>query len=309
MHPILHADLTTDARDAFHDLYRIFTTTTTLQRGLDLAAFAAEATPLLLVKGPLHAMQWLVAGDGTVMALSYGRMDDFTTDSIRRMEHPNPIGLFLAAGGLADARSVSDTGMLEGIHLFYEPSPVWTVQAASAGARVIAAELIDTGTAQEMLDAFYQEWCAGMEDPFFQPTDSTSWNQDESLAVETAAGLLLTAAGVCGGCYNVDATPQGLPQVKDEDGDITEALDHVTTILAALFPTSTFQGTAWEYNDGASDRASGYDERDATICVIDRATPSVHAQLQAIQTLLPRIEALPDEAVRAWQAIQTLRNT
>ena len=308
MYPILHADLTTDARDAFNDLYQSFEATKHYG-GLDLAAFAAEPQPLLLVKGPLHAMQWLVAGDGTIMALSYGRMDDFTTDPIRRMEHPNPIGLFLAAAGMADARAVPDTGALEGIQVFCEPHALWTVYAASAGARAIAAEPIDADTAQDMLDAFYQEWREGMEDPFFRPADSTSWNQDESLAVETATGLLLTAAGVAGGCYNVDATQQGLPQVKDEDGDITEVLDQVTTILAAMFPASTFQGTEWEYNDGASDRASGYDERDATICVIDRPTPSLHAQMQAMQTLLPRLEALPDDAQRAWAALQTLRNT
>jgi hypothetical protein len=295
-------ETTTEARDALTGLYESLRTP---QGRLDLGLFSNEPSPLLLVKGPLHSQQWLVAGDGTITVIHYGSTDTYDMDATRRMDHPNPIGLFLAAAGVATTQGLEQTGPTDTMDIFDMATPTWGIKAASAGTQGVKAEPIAQEDAQDLLGAFLAAWIEGMDDPFFRPTDSdTSWSQEDARSVEATVETLLVAAGLEEGIYRVEGQEDtASPIVVDEMGNMCAKLDGITAILALLFPESSFQGTEWEYNDGASDRASGYDSRAPLVCEMEHHQPSAHDQLAAQAQAHVLVAQGGPEAVAIWTGI------
>lgn len=139
------------------------------------------------------------------------------------------------------------------------------------------------------------------QDPPFNPDDETSWSSIEEDTVHQEALRLFIALG--GPEAYLECSIEG----KSEEGDggvarsYTESdgidADLFADCLDALCHLSTAEGGAWEYNDGAYDRQSGYSFHHTLFSLRfdsdDRTACSAHEQLAMRRSLLEQATTDP----------------
>jgi hypothetical protein len=277
---------------------------------LDRARFEAAdpGAPWALFQGPLPSLTWLVrGGDGAVGAVWDGVFHTSDPDLVRQLDHPNPISLLLAARtGAGNTPQPEGSFALESWR--GDTPPVWTCLAANAAARTIPALYIAQERAAAGLDAFHRSWMQDMDDPFPDLTGYRAWSDAQAAQLHDLARDVLCAMGYTQGVYAIGSAKDDHSQLHFYDPNAWESdarINNASAVLRHLTDSRVFRGWTLEYNDGARDRASGYDMDSATICKVDVGQTSAHGQMAGKRRTLDRLAATPDQGRAVLHLLDT----
>lgn len=133
-----------------------------------------------------------------------------------------------------------------------------------------------------------------------QQTLALAW-----MAMRTRAGVSIEIQSACDDTdAEIEMTLFGEPDCKDADN--TDLIKSYEDLVRGLVDLNSFEGTSWEYNDGPTDRMSGYSQY--TIELLSCEIDPLSSRLSSHQILSARPEIERLLADRGWapQRIQDL---
>lgn len=281
----------------------------------DMAAFKASPVPAIAIGLAAHTIILVVAEDGSMGVIESGTIGDDFDGLVLEAAKPT---LNLAA--LPDAMAFPAVQKIDDMEIVFVGSftgrPV--LGAVSAGFRaqlglaeddpieaVAAAARQAGGDPCEAL-AEIDAHSEALDEPFFHPQDQQSWSHEDAVWVEnTLVDILATDPDYEGEEVRLlaaGADEHASLEVDYEPGTATGK--RAIRILAQLTAIDDrFTGVAYEYNDGAASRRSGYIQTTPTIFEGAIEPVSEHERLAAYARLR---DALGQKGLKAQQVRELL---
>lgn len=274
---------------------------------VDLGALESIDEPIALFHASDLGLTLAVHASGLLWAIENGVVF-FSKDGVRRTDHPDPIGLFLAA-----QQPQSEPPPRSGKRLPLAPRAVALrghaverqLLARSGGAQAWDAADIHPGEAQDTVDALLESWCLGMADPFWLPQmpepPGRLW-EDDRLGV-LAAGCtqaVLASGAVDQAVVFCSPTPEDFTITTDSLATINPHMRWAGEVVRHLVPEDARTGGVWEYHDGSPTRASSYQLTNVEALRVDPHAHSQHARMQAIHTVHHALMAQGPDGADLW---------
>jgi len=272
-------------------------------RGFDLKAFARSEVEAVAIGLESATIILVVAADGSMQVIDNGHLcDDF--DGLR-LSCEDPAAALAALPDAQEFQIVHDLGdvILAAVGSF-RGRPL--LGAATAGLRRrlgltsnatmsdLAATAqgrgLDPHKALAEIDAFSE----ALDEPFFHPADEISWTSEDSAWVEDMLVCILQTdpdyAGEEVQLLAASHDEHARLDIDYEPGSVTG--QRAIAILSRLTELDDrFCGTAYEYNDGAASRRSGYCADSPVIFSGEIEPASAHERLAAHEKLRDALAA------------------
>lgn len=278
-----------------------------ISANIDIQAFVHHPQP-----AGLFAINWatnlLVLDDGAC-ALVEDHGFEHDPNARRHLATPDPIGYLRQTtllGQAGQARLHLEKGRLndDEFRFYGEDRPFLMPMLINNAALALpfTPDPLSMDAHRKRIAEGLQDWANAFQDPLIVDFDDTKhWNQDEEASLLDVLTDTLAALGHTGKVWvyaPFDDQPLHLGAYSSTHSIIEpldEAINHRALWLAQrCVAFDTFQGFAWEYNDGAHTRQSGYDQGGATIGIINTLHLSAHDRLRAHDRTKARLEALLD---------------
>lgn len=279
-------------------------------------AFINSDEPAGLFRVIGYSMDLLVLGNGRCAMIEDTALDTKIANVVRVINDPDPIGL------VRKASQMGREGRYRLHHTVIDPSKDtgdYDVRGLAYSDVVLEPLLLSKGalalpfapgdrTVDEDQTALMQaidDWGQGLNNPFFlYPDDEQGWNDEQQNDLVSITTDTLLALGFEATAVVQSRDPDGgeaITLTDDETGDSLDEESRVVWLLSKTLPIEAFQGHAWEYNDGAHTRVSGYYQAPITIATLDLESGiSQHERIAARQRTQERVAAHAPDLMAAF---------